>query len=516
MKTLLFSIMILSLGLNQLSAQIKLSEVDCYNLGDGRYYCQEKKSKKPLEGSLRIIDGVTTQYIEAVFNKGIPNGSWKYFKNNVLTEDYTYKEGVLHGAFTEYYANGKKKAERHFLNGKAHGKFVDYASNGKIEREVNYKNGEQDGAEVLYDSEGNVRSTAVYSEGKETGLKKQQIKSSTGDYELTANYKDGKFDGDYSEIFTNGNVKVKGHYTNGKKDGAWEFGKKDGNKIRTEEYANDDKIKETIYYNDGSSIEVVRELKNGKKNGWERKYDFREGTLTSEIYYRDGVVSSNTGNSGSASGNSSGLAKQTKQVSSSDGIYIQTFYQNNGKYEGEYAEQWVEGDKAMKTKGQYQNGKKTGLWVYFDSYGNKQKEESYANDKLEGKQTIYEGNAVSKYYHYKNDIKDGEFAVYREKNVLLEKGIYVNNRLEGLQTHYHPNGKPQSEQIIPHNPNGERIEKDYSQEGVLLLERRYENGRQVGEKQYYNNGKLKRVLQRNESGQLAEIEAYDESGKKTK
>jgi antitoxin component YwqK of YwqJK toxin-antitoxin module len=395
------------------------------------------------------------------------------------------------------------------VNGKAHGKFIDYAFNGKVEHEVNYKNGEQDGADISYDSEGNVRGKTFYSAGKENGPKKQQY----SDYELTANYIDGKYDGDYSEIYTNGNVKVTGHYTNGKKEGTWEFGKKDGNKIRTEEYANDDKIKETTYYTDGS-VEFVREMKNGRKNGWERKYDFRTGTMTSELYYLDGAVSSKMAEG--AAGNSAGLAKQTKQMSSGSNAYIQTFYQNNGKYEGAYTEQWVEGDKAMKTTGQYEKGKKTGLWVYGDRYGNKEKEETFANDRLEGKQTIYNGNYVSKYYHYKNDEKDGEYAeYYSSSNVLKEKGTYVNNVIEGLKSFYHQNGNLQGEYIIPHNPKDERIERDYSQAGVLLRERRYENGGQVGEKQYFDNGKLKRVLQRNDAGQLAEIEVYDESGKRT-
>ena len=515
MKTLLLTIMVLCINLSLLSAQIKINEVNCYNLGDGRYYCQDEKSKEPLEGKVRMIDGYNSQYVEAVFKKGIPNGSWKLFKNNVLVEEYTYKEGILDGDYKEYYMDGSKKSERHFVNGKAEGKFIKYYSGGKIESEVNFKNGEQDGTEIFYDSEGKVRSSATYSTGKETGSKKQLITSNVGDYELSANYKDGKYDGAYSEIFTNGNIKVKGNYMNGKKDGTWEFGKKDGSKIRTEVYANDDKIKETIYYTDGS-VEVIRELKNGKKNGWERTYNFGEGTLKREIYYRDGVVSSNTTDGGGVSGKNAGLARQTKQITSNYGIYIQSFYQNNGKYEGEYTEQWAEGDKAMKTKGQYENGKKTGLWIYYNQSGQKEKEETFAGDKLEGKQTFYDrSNKVSKYYNYKNDVKDGEYAIYSNA-VLSEKGTYVNDRVEGLRTYYYPNGKPKSETILPHNPNGERVEKEYSEKGILITEFRYESGRQVSEKHYFDNGKLKQVQQLDENGRLRVVEEYDENGKKIK
>ena len=517
MRTLLFTILILSIGLQSSLAQnsVKINEVECYNLGDGRYYCHDKKSKKPLEGNMRIIDGYTSQYTEAVFKKGIPDGSWKNYKNNVLAEEYTYKEGILHGDYMEYYADGSKKSVRRFVNGKAEGKFVKYTSDGKVESEINFKNGLQDGAEIFYDSDGSIRSSVTYDAGKETGLKKQLIKSNTGDYELTANYKNGKYHGEYSEIFTNGNVKVTGRYIDGKKDGAWEFGKKDGNKIRSEVYDNDDKIKETIYYTDGS-VEVTRELKNGKKNGWERTYNFREGTLKSEIFYKDGQVSTNTGGGSGTAGSGSGSAKQTKQITSSFGVYIQTFYQNNGKYEGEYTEQWAEGDKKMKTKGQYENGKKTGLWVYMDRFGEKEKEESYVNDKLEGKQTFYEGGGViDKYYTYKNGIKDGEYAIYREGRV-REKGSYVNDRLAGLQIYYYANGNVKTETTIPVNPSGERIEKEYSEAGKITLERRSVNGLPKSEKRYFDNGKLWKSIERDADGKMVTVEEYDEGGKKIK
>jgi|GEM_PF-157709 len=512
MKTILITVLILSAGLSSLFAQneVKITEVKCYNLGDGRYYCEEIKTKKPLEGKMRMIDGYTSQYTEAVFKKGIPDGSWKLFKYNVLAEELTYKEGVLHGDHIAYYPDGDKKSVQKFVNGKAEGKFLEYGPNGEVESEVNYKNGLQHGAEIHYDREGNVRSSVTFVNGKETGVKKASVSSNTGDYQLTAHYKEGTYHGDYSEIFTNGNVKVTGQYKDGKKEGTWEFGKRDGAKIRTEVYANDDKIKETIYYTDGS-VEVVRELKNGKKNGWERTYNFREGTLKSELFYKDGQLSSNTGEN---SGSGSGLVKQTKQISSSYGAYMQTFYQNNGKYEGDYSEQWAEGDKAMKTKGQYKNGKKTGLWVYYDRYGQKEKEERYADDKLDGKQIFYDGKEVDKFYHYKNNVKEGEFALYREGR-LREKGTYVNDRMEGTRTQYHANGKPSYEEVIPHNPNGEKIERDFTQTGSLRTERRYENGRQTGEKQYYDNGKLKRVFKRID-GKLEVVEEYDENGKKIK
>ena len=445
--------------------EIKLRDIECYNLGDGRYFCHDRETKKPLQGSSRIIDGYTTQYTEAVFKNGIPDGSWKTYKYNKLAEEYMYDNGILtgqckeyyedgsvkvlrnydkgelNGRYMEYYPDGSVKISRNFVKGKPDGKFLEYGTNGKIESEVNYKNGLQDGPEIRYDSEGNIRSQSNYAGGKASGKEVRNISSNAGDYVQTANYnKEGKYDGAYSEIFTNGNVKEKGQYVNGKKDGTWEYGKKNGQKTRTDVYANDEKIKETLYYTD-NTVEVIRELKSGKKNGWERKYNYGDGSLKSEIFYKDGEISSETG---------SGPAKQTQQISSNIGSYIRTFYEISGKYEGEYTERWLEGAKGMKVKGQYKNGKKTGHWVYENPYGKKEKEENYLNGDLEGTCIKYSENEKTyEVFEYSKGEKNGPYKLYRyNTDVLRETGTYEAGRVRGLRKYYDENGKVLREETV--------------------------------------------------------------------
>ena len=414
--------------------EVILRNIECYNLGDGRYFCRDIETKKPLQGSSRIIDGYTTQYTEAVFKDGIPDGSWKTYKYNKLAEERNYDNGVLNGPSKEYYPDGTVKTSRNFVKGKPDGKFLQYGANGKIESEVNYKNGLQDGPEIRYDSEGNIRSQSNYTEGKASGKEIKNISSNTGDYVQTANYnKEGKYDGEYSEIFTNGKVKQKGRYVNGKKEGTWEYGKKDGQKIRTEEYANDEKIKETIYYTD-NTVEVVRELKNGKKNGWERKYNFGDGSLKSEVFYKDGEVSSET--------SSGAPVKQTKQITSNWGVYVQTFYQINGKYEGEYTEQWQEGAKGMKTKGQYKDGKKTGLWVYESVSGKKESEENYLNGELDGTFILYQcvnGNKSQEREYTKGKLNGTSKRYSCQTGKVTSESTYVDGVQKSVKT-YDDNG----------------------------------------------------------------------------
>jgi antitoxin component YwqK of YwqJK toxin-antitoxin module len=537
MKSFLLIIISMFIGLSQLSAQseTKISEIECYNLGDGRYYCRYVKGEKPLQGKMRIIDGYTSQYTDAVFDKGIPNGSWKTYLRNNLAIERVYKNGLLHGESKEFYndgtaksispfangllhgvskefnADGSPKSVSPFVNGKAEGKFVTYNWKGLVESELHFKNGLQDGTAISYDTDSNVRSEAAYSQGKESGRKWQRYSN----YEMTAHYKDGIYDGEYSEIFTNGNVRVKGFYIDGKKDGTWETGRQDGRITLTEVFANNEKIKETTYFTDGS-VNTVRELKNGRKNGWERTYNFGDGSLKSELFYKDGQVSSAAAGGASATGDASGLVKQTKQMSVNGAPFIQTFYQVNGKYEGEYTEQWVNDNKGMKTKGQYLNGQKTGLWIYENRFGQKTREESYLNDKLDGRQTDYDdGEIVSKYYTYKEGRRDGEYAEYNYKTI-RRKGNYENGQIAGLQIYYHDNGKPRSEEYRPRNPSETRTHKEFYEDGTLRRETRTENRRDVEDKQYHKDGKLWRHSKINDAGRLEVVEEYDASGKKIK
>jgi antitoxin component YwqK of YwqJK toxin-antitoxin module len=112
LKTI-FSIIILFAGLNRLAArtETRISEITCYNLGDGRYYCHYDKDEKPLQGKMRIIDGRTSRYTDAEFNKGIPNGSWKTYVRYNLVPEYIYKAGVFHGENKEFYEDGTLQRE---------------------------------------------------------------------------------------------------------------------------------------------------------------------------------------------------------------------------------------------------------------------------------------------------------------------------------------------------------------------------------------------------------------------
>ncbi|WP_167613815.1 toxin-antitoxin system YwqK family antitoxin [Maribellus sediminis] len=117
-------------------------------------------------------------------------GVWKIFKENFVTADEEYVDGVKNGVAHQYFDTGEVMEKSHWLNGKKdgdyemfykngkpylqckmkddqrHGLFLVYYENGQLEREAAYKNGLRDGEWKFYDSEGNHQYSLFYNEGK--------------------------------------------------------------------------------------------------------------------------------------------------------------------------------------------------------------------------------------------------------------------------------------------------------------------------------------------------------------
>jgi antitoxin component YwqK of YwqJK toxin-antitoxin module len=347
--------------------ELQIKDIEMLNLGDGRLFARERKDDKAINGRVRIITGYTTEYIDAGFAEGYAEGKWDYYRNNKLSQSETYSKGYVEGESIKYYADGTTvQSKVNLKNGKADGIITRYSQDGKIEYEKGMKDGIDDGPERFYDESGKVVSEIIYKNGKAEGKSFTFYNRGNSDaYLQTGYYKNGLQDGEYSEIYDNGTVKVKGKYLNGKKEGVWETNKEDGSKRPTEEFKEGEVIRRITYFTDGK-IEMERNFDlNGKQHGVEKKYDWEDGSLKSELNYVHGKQ----------------IGKQVRYVSSNSGSFIETSYYNEaGQKEGEYTEIYTD-NKNIKTKGQYLKGQKHGKWVY--GYPRSlYKEETYDNGKL--------------------------------------------------------------------------------------------------------------------------------------
>ena len=181
---------------------------------------------------------------------------------------------------------------------------------------------------------------------------------------IVMTYLNGYLDGEYIKYYSGGDVEIKGRYLKGQKNGKWETFKSDGTIKLTEVYEKDNLTKKITYYTDGS-VDRERNYKNGKEHGIDKQYTF-EGTLKAEKNYVNGKQVG---------------AQMQFYTSSADNYIEKSNYNEQGKLDGKFTETF-EKNGAVKTKGQYKDGRKVGKWVYGYASGSLYKEEEYENGKL--------------------------------------------------------------------------------------------------------------------------------------
>lgn len=78
-----------------------------------------------------------------VNDTGKPDGIWKsYFLDGTLKGTATYKNGILHGPYIRYHANGKKAVSANYRNGVLHGTRITFNLEGISIKKTLYINGE--------------------------------------------------------------------------------------------------------------------------------------------------------------------------------------------------------------------------------------------------------------------------------------------------------------------------------------------------------------------------------------
>lgn len=244
-------------------AIVEIHDINIINLGDGQKFAHRKdETKTPLQGKIRLITGITTEYIDTDFKDGYIDGKWEYYENNKLIESTTYKDGYLDGEYIKLSTDGDILLIGNYLRGKKEGTWdefssagdrrstmtykgdskirqVDYYLDGSVKTEKNFKDGKEDGVYRLYTYEDHeVKIERNYVAGKQVGKQFIWYTSNQNDYYQYSNYnKRGRLDGDFLEKYINGgHIKQSGKYIDGLKTGKWIYGEPDGTIYKEEIY----------------------------------------------------------------------------------------------------------------------------------------------------------------------------------------------------------------------------------------------------------------------------------------
>lgn len=193
-------------------------------------------------------------------------------------------------------------------------------------------------------------------------------------------------------------------------------------------------------------------------------------------------------------------------------------FDENGNRHGKWSKNF-EGTNQLRYKGQFEHGKETGLFHYYQMVGKKSllaatkdfdPESGLAKTtflSLKGlpistgimKGKLYVGEWI--YYHknseqpmtveqYNEEGKlNGDKKVYYENGQLAEHTIYEDGKLNGDALYYSEDGVL-IKQYIYVDDQLHGLSKHYNGAGRLILEGNYKNGKKHGIWRYYRNGEL--------------------------
>jgi uncharacterized protein len=269
-------------------------------------------------------------------------------ENGQLGLKCSYVNGYLEGLYTEWFDNGQLKTEFIYKKGKKIGESTEWYRNGQLKSEYAFFNGDTSARYEEFWGSGKRKALQHYALGKRTG--ESFWLNEHGDTTHIENYANDSLHGE-SMMFWNGNtLKAKGFYSHGKAVG-----------------------EHLTYYENGDLKYRTQfdSLGNRKKQDY---YKVNKETNVVTLYT---YTFKNNKNQYLRSSNENG------QV-----VFLQDFikdeiwryhYWDNGNlrykyqmgetgYNGLYYEYKISG--VLWISGQYENGKKTGLWEWFDKFGN--------------------------------------------------------------------------------------------------------------------------------------------------
>ena len=120
--------------------------------------------------------------------------------------------------------------ELYLIDGLYYKKFTDVPFTGKTNGQIqgSFKNGILHGSYVEYYSDGKIKEKGTYNEGKRTGPYLGY--HNNGNLRFNGNWLNDKEEGAFESFYENGQLFLKGNWKNGKKIGYWEGFYEDGKK----------------------------------------------------------------------------------------------------------------------------------------------------------------------------------------------------------------------------------------------------------------------------------------------
>ena len=177
-------------------------------------YAEGKKSgpamKMTPEGQQEIIEHYHNDKL---------HGERRVFAKGHLVEVSWYVNGLLHGPYISYHADGSTAEKTTYQNGKINGLFETFYAGGKLKETVMYREGGRTGLYEQFSEKGNPLARINYKDGLREGYAEYYF--SDGDKQSYGGYKDDKKSGFWKEYMHSGVREEAGKYVAGERHGEW-------------------------------------------------------------------------------------------------------------------------------------------------------------------------------------------------------------------------------------------------------------------------------------------------------
>ncbi len=449
-------------------------------------------------------------------DNGEKEGKWQWFYSSGAKKEITgFSDGKREGAAELWYENGAPKAKYTFHNDLLDGDCWDYNISGILTARTIYSEGKLAGAATYFYDDGKQHYLANFVNGKLDGpLKEYYV---TGSIRSIKTMQNDMKNGVYTLYWGNGKLQDSGIYQDDKQAGEWRIYYKDGSlqKVGSFNPKGDPEGKWVFYFRNGKKDESQYYNKNGNIDGFDSLFD-KDGILYELHIYKDGQL-------------------QGYEFYDKGGNIV-----SSGKLNGKNMQfKGCNPEGQMTSEGLFVDGKRDGVWQYYNFYGGLETVESYNKDALDGLTVHYyfdgkikdsvtysddskTGYYASYYHHggmevqgwYVDGYKQGDWDYYDSKGRLIKRDFFVNGALHGHSDFFEVNGKLSEQHFYRYgyldkmydfDTNGKIDYKYISDKGTgkyllkynngnTLHELNYVNGLLEGtEKKYYADGKLSKA-----------------------
>jgi len=329
--------------------------------------------------------------------------------------------------------------------------------------------------------------------------------------QIRGTYKDGKLDGPWERHHPNGAIAELGVYANDVKDGHWRQTSPTGALLGEYDLAKGSGV-ERRWLDDGT-LYSERTLKSGVPNGAMKMFS-PDGTVVVSAKFVAGKLDGDH-----AIGTRStlrieetfanGVRRGRRSIWQFWLLAFDEGFDRRGRLDGPYTI-W-RAPKVPRVQGQYDHGRRTGSWAWFDRGNNKEREGSFSDGKKDGPWTEWYENKITFTGTYKDGKPDGEFVYYdhngnelgkfditdgtgwlltfhANKNVATRTHLY-QGELEGGYEEFTPRKK----RVVAGGYSGGRKHgwwRGWTEGGDLVYEEHWKRGRLDGVVKKYVDGKL--------------------------